>query len=390
MAPDTCQLAEQRQGIAARNLLAVHPSTSRVEEINTAIYTSILLLTRRTHHNMVTNIIPGGNIKDMVVEYLRHADSSSGIPVCVCCSVGGHAANILQEIENAVLQYIATRDDVTQKRIYSRWIEISKVQISVDPTNDPRKRQRTQEPEESHEVPDQRPENSSDGAPDQDSVQRPEEPRQETPCDGPIPEPDQGLDEQSNELQQKAERFFEQRRRQRCQGDGPLKPALTWKVAQNAITALRIGYEWNCENNIEDLWVSKDPVASNEPPKDVSPLRRLTRLYSSVVSSEHSNEVRRRIIALLIHHECRENRISTRRVKAARKGKGTEEGKEWDLKYAEKTGLSFDHAIKVNYTAYAWIKFIRAWGIGGLVMPGPGQRNVSVCLPAEEKHLDWS
>lgn len=289
-----------------------------------------------------------------------------------------------------MLRYIATRDDVTQKRIYSRWIEISKVQINVNPANDPRKRQRTQEPEESHEAYDQRPENSSEEAPDQDSVQGPEEPRQETPCDGPIAEPDQELNEQSNELRQRAERFFEQRRRQRCQGDGPLKPALTWKVAQNAITALRIGYEWNCENNIEDLWISKDPVTSNEPPEDVAPLRRLTRLYNSVLSSEHSNEVRRRIIALLIHHECRENRISTRRVKAARKGTKIEEGKEWNLRYAEITGMCFDHAIKVNYTAYAWIKFIRAWGIGGLVMPGAGQRNVLVCLPAGEKHLDWS
>jgi hypothetical protein len=290
-----------------------------------------------------------------------------------------------QEIEEAIQHYIATRDSVTQRRILSRWVV-----ISIDPATDHRKRRRTNEPEEPEERPDHASEERLDEAQDQEPGRVPDqvpnrelgqESNQESSQD-----PDKSLGERFGALRQQAVAFFAQRQKGRNQEGEPPKPALTWIVAQNALTALEDGHKWITENDVSDLWVSKDPVTADGPSEDISPLQRLAMLYESVLSSEHSNEVKRRLTALLIHHECQVNRIPVSKLMGKGKRKEFGKGKDWNCEFAKPTGVSFGTATDALNTAYAWIKFIKAWGLGGLVMPAPGYRYWSACPLADKKH----
>jgi hypothetical protein len=312
--------------------------------------------------------------------------------------------NDLQEIEEAVQHYIATRDSGTQRRILSRWVV-----ISIDPAIDHRKRRRSNEPEVEerpdqglekilNEIRDQEPNGALDQTPDQAPNQAPNQARNQDLNQNPNLDPEQDPDEASDEalfeildeefgkFRQDAVAFFAQRQKKRNQEDGSSKATLTWKVARDVFTSLRNGHQWNTTNDISKLWISKDPVNADGLPGDISQLQRLARLHEGVLSTEHSNEVKRRLTALLIHHECKENGIPIKKLKTKGKRKEVKERKSWDSDLAKPTGLSFATATDALNTSYAWIKFTKAWGLGGLVIPPPDDRYLSACPPADKEH----
>jgi hypothetical protein len=320
----------------------------------------------------------------------------------------------LQEIEEAVQHYIATRDSGTQRRILSRWVV-----ISSDPATDHRKRRRSNEPE-AEGRPDQGLEkrlneirnHAPDGAPDQAPDQGPNHATDQAPDQAPDrdtnqdsnPDPERAsdaasgealydiADEEFGEFRRDAMAFFAQRQKKRNQEDGLSKATLTWEVARDAFTALRKGHQWTTENDISKLWKPKDHVTADESPGDISQLQRLGKLHESVLSTQHSSEIKRRLTALLIHHEYKVNSIPIKMLKVRRKKKAVEmqkvveKEKDWECGLAKPTGLSFATATDALNTAYAWIKFMKAWGLGGLVIPAPANRYLSACPLADRKH----
>jgi hypothetical protein len=125
-----------------------------------------------------------------------------------------------------------------------------------------------------------------------------------------------------------------------------------------AIAALRNGLSWHCENKIDDLWEAYVAIVASERFKRSPPTERLNMLHESVVSTTYSSEYKRRITALLIQHERKQDRTS-----------GTVTGKLQKL-----TGMSSASAKDVAPTASAWLRFVEIWGLGGLLMPGPGHK----------------
>lgn len=294
-----------------------------------------------------------------------------------------------QELEAAIQHYIGTRDNITQERILSRWVTRIDVNGGTDQCSDPRKRRRTEEPQDPDETRDQGREDRPDEAPNQEqneaAEREPEKGQGATPKQSLIDETDEASDEEFGKLRQKAVAFFIERRRKASEQGEPLKRPLNWKVAQKALVALQEGYEYIRDKGIGNLWDLKEPVGIHQPPEDNSPLQRVTIFHESISSSVHLNDVKRRFTALLIYHECKENLIQVTK----RKGKQErEEERRWGGESAKRTGLSFKSARGVHNNAYAWTNFIRAWGLGGLVMPGPSHRDVLVCLLNHKKRLD--
>lgn len=299
-----------------------------------------------------------------------------------------------QELEAAVQHYIGTRDNAAQERILSRWVKRIDAHVGTDQRSDHRKRKRTEEPRDPDETRDHGREVGSDEAPNQEldeiTGQQSEEGLGAAPEKSPNHETDEASEEEFGKLRQEAVTFFTERRRKACQEGEPLKRALSWKVAQKALVALREGYEYNRDKDIGDLWDVKEPVGVHHAPEDSSYLQRLTILHESVLSSVHLHDIKRRFTALLIYHECKENLIPVSKGNGKGKGakKAKEEERKWEGGPAKRTGLSFKNAKVVHTNAYAWTNFIKAWGLGGLVMPGPSHSNVLVCLPTQRKHLD--
>lgn len=129
-----------------------------------------------------------------------------------------------------------------------------------------------------------------------------------------------------------------------------------------AIAALRDGLSWHCKNRIEDLWAAYDAVVTSERFKCSPPTERLNMLHESAIATAYSSEYKRRITALLIQHERKQDRTSTSKTVTG------------NLQML--TGMSSANAKDVAPTASAWLRFVEVWGLGGLLMPGPGHKRV--------------
>lgn len=156
--------------------------------------------------------------------------------------------------------------------------------------------------------------------------------------------------------------FLNERQRERARKDSKLKPTVDCGIVRGALAALHDGYAWNCDNDIASLWTLDDSAIPPVIFEGGSPLPRLAVLYKRTLASAHSGEYKRRILALLIHHECRKSGIPM-----------SNEGSEELEKLAE---LSFQSTNDLRLTAQSWLRVINSWGMGGLMMPGPGQRGV--------------
>jgi hypothetical protein len=73
---DLRESVEQCQGFTTCEFLAL----ARMPRESMLVLQCAILSHRRPY--IVINMIPGGNIKDIVVTYLRHAEPSSKTPVC--------------------------------------------------------------------------------------------------------------------------------------------------------------------------------------------------------------------------------------------------------------------------------------------------------------------
>lgn len=257
-----------------------------------------------------------------------------------------------KRIDDAVRHYLSTRDGATQERILAGLVRGSEINRRNDAVTDDNEHQHVHHVDEPREEPDK----GQDEEQGEEVTSRPDL----GPSQGKDQEPRPESQEVEDEFQQKALAFFAQRQRERAREGEISQPTLTWNVAQKAIAALQEGFKWNCENDVGELWVSREPVIASDSSENCSPLQRLTKMYESVLSSAHSTEVKRRIIALLIHHECQEHRISIKKRKRKQR----------------ETGLPIDTATVINFTAYAWIRFVRSWGLGGLVIPDTGARDM--------------
>lgn len=224
-----------------------------------------------------------------------------------------------QSFENALEIYISKLDKPTQNRILPGWVRLSEIYDQTIPTNSKKRKRK-------------------------DSGR------------------DEGIlneDEELQKLQQQAQVFLNHKERERArEADRKMKPVDPVTV-EGAIAALFAGQEWHHGNVISDLWSSEDKA---ELTQSTTPIQRLTMLYNNVSSSAHSVAFKRRILISLWLHECKQNRIKINRG----------ESKEVE----EKTGLSFGKAAVVDKAARGWLRFIEAWGIGGLVMPGAGHSSV--------------
>lgn len=173
------------------------------------------------------------------------------------------------------------------------------------------------------------------------------------------------LDDGLAKIQEEALAYLNKRQRARARRKRKIKPTVEPAVVRGAIKALREGHVWNCENNIEDLWAGDNPILISDDFKRSSPMRRLGMLHADAISSVHSNECKRRITALLIHDGHKQ---------AASIVEDSNELPAAEL--AQLIGLPAVSAKNAISTARGWLRFIGAWGLGGLVLPGPGHREV--------------
>lgn len=170
------------------------------------------------------------------------------------------------------------------------------------------------------------------------------------------------LDEDSgavgeSQLHQEALTFLNRRQGQRACEDKNLKPTVDRTTVHGAVTALRAGLLWS---GMDRLWAADQSVTASARFSDSPPIRRLGMLHELALSSGHAVECRRRITALLIHHECKQKRIPM--VKKSMN------------ELSKVAGISLENANDIIPTARAWLRFIKIWGLGGLAMPGPGHK----------------
>lgn len=169
--------------------------------------------------------------------------------------------------------------------------------------------------------------------------------------------------EDLDDIERDALAFLNQKQRQRALQNEKLKSTVDREAVLGAVAALRNGLSWNVKNNIEDLWAAEDSVITSDRFKRSSPAERLTMLYESSISTAYWSEYKRRVTALLIHHEGKQGRKSTSNA-------ATEKAR----KLKTLAGRSLADAKCLSLTANAWLRFVGVWGLGGLVMPGPGQQ----------------
>jgi transposase len=158
-----------------------------------------------------------------------------------------------------------------------------------------------------------------------------------------------------DDIERDALAFLNRKQRERALRDESLKSTVNREAILGAVAALRDGCSWNAENKIEDLWAAEDSVITSVRFKQSSPEERLTSAYWS--------EYKRRITALLIQHERKQTRKSTSNA-------ATEQ-----IHRLKKLSVKpLANTKGVLLTASAWLRFVEVWGLGGLVMPGPGHQ----------------
>lgn len=175
------------------------------------------------------------------------------------------------------------------------------------------------------------------------------------PCKPPIQELD--------DIERDALAVLNQKQRQRALHNEELKPTVDREAVLGAVAALRDGLSWNVKNKIEDLWAAEESVITSDRFKRSSPAERLTMLYESSISTAYWSEYKRRITALLIQHERKQDCKS-------KSNAATEKAQ----RLRTLAGRSLANAKCLSLTANAWLRFVGVWGLGGLVMPGPGQQ----------------
>jgi hypothetical protein len=159
----------------------------------------------------------------------------------------------------------------------------------------------------------------------------------------------------------KALAFLKKKQRERA----PHKKAtVSSELVLGAVAALLSGVSWieDKNNKIEDLWAAEEFAITSERFKLSSPVERLAILHNSSVSTAFSSEYKRRITALLIQHELKQNRKSASNAATGQVRK---------LRKLSKKSPMNDQAVSL--CANSWLRFVEAgWGLGGLVLPGPG------------------
>jgi hypothetical protein len=141
-----------------------------------------------------------------------------------------------------------------------------------------------------------------------------------------------------------------------------LKTTVDRASVLGVVTEIRDGYAWNEGNAIGHLWESaKDSITATEAFEASTPVRRLAMLHEDAISSAHLGECKRRLTALLIHHECKQRNVAV--------------GEKATETFERLTGLPLKSATSMDQTACAWLKFIEGWGFGGLVLAGAGHRS---------------
>lgn len=234
-----------------------------------------------------------------------------------------------KRIHAALRHYIARSDEQTQAQILPGWIR----RDTVDSETAALKRQREQSGVEQPVVVPRKPK------------------RRRT---GPV--------DKLDSFQRQALSFLNQRQAQRAQENEHLERSVDRESVLGVIAAIRDGHAWNEDNAIGRLWAgAKDSITTTEAFKASTPVRRLAMLHGDAISSAHLGECKRKFTALLIHHECKQRNVAV--------------GKKATETFEKLTGLPLTSATSMNQTACAWLKFVEVWGLGGLVLAGPGHRS---------------
>jgi hypothetical protein len=226
---------------------------------------------------------------------------------------------ISQVVENALQLYIAKLDKETQERILPDFVRRTKARTK--PQNLKRRRK----------------EITAEGLPEE-------------------------VDEEVDEELVLALNFLNERQSERARKDKTLSSSVDCAVVRGALAALRDGYAWICNNDIGDLWKTDDSATLTGSSEGSSPIQRLAESYKRTLATLHSGEYRRRILALLMHHECRKSGIHV--------------SNEGNKELEKLIGFSFQSISDFRNTAQSWLRVINSWGMGGLMMLGPSHRRV--------------
>lgn len=166
----------------------------------------------------------------------------------------------------------------------------------------------------------------------------------------------------AGDIERKALNYLNKKQRERALRDKDLKTTVNDGLVLGAMTALSSGLSWreDKDNKIEDLWAAEESAITSTRFKRSSPVERLAILHDSSISTAYSSEYKRRITALLIHHELKQNR------------KSASDAATRQLQRLSELSRKPSANIKaVSACANSWLKFVEAWGLGGLVLPGP-------------------
>lgn len=166
-----------------------------------------------------------------------------------------------------------------------------------------------------------------------------------------------------DDIQREGLAFLNHRQGQRARDNPQLKSSVSRTAVLGALAALREGYSWNVDNKVQDLWAECSSLFASKRFKQSSPTERLSILHEDSNSSACSSEYKRRITALLIQHERQQKRTNK-----------SDRAKEKARDVAEHKKKSRANITDAMQTARAWSRFIEVWGLGGLVMPGPGYK----------------
>ena len=172
----------------------------------------------------------------------------------------------------------------------------------------------------------------------------------------------EGLPEEVEEELSLALEFFNERQSERARENEKLKSSVDCELVRGALAALREGYAWTCDNDLSDLWRFDDSAAPTGSSEGGSPIQRLAISYKKTLASLHSCEYRRVILALLMHHECRKS--------------GIQVSSEGNKELEKLIGFPFQSISDFRCAAQSWMRVIKSWGMGGLMLLGPSHRRV--------------
>lgn len=355
--------------------------------------------------------------KNIVVDYLRHALPSTRSTVRrKLVALRQRQANHRQDVDDAIKCYIQNSDYEARKRILSPWA--TEICIGTEQPGGNHKRRRlgwlqettydspngvaSQRPDDTvdqqpDDTVDQGPDDTVDQGPNETANHRPDEPPKTLPEPSASHAPETTLHEEFGELREIAEAFFlERRQKEALEKEKPQKRPLTWKAAQKILVVLQEGNKFieDNESEIVKLWNVEESQRDVQVSKNSSFLRRVAVLHEGISSNLHLDTIKTRLTALLIYHEWKTNKIpvanltgTTGKRKCKRKdiSKRQKRAMEWNAKPVEKTGLSFNSAGLVHRSAYGLIRFMKAWGLGGLLLLGLGQKDLLVMIPQPVK-----